>query len=223
MSLDSFGSRCSVFVLLVLGWGFALVLSSCAGQPSLGQVPGTPRTATVTTNPASKIPGTIPNTTQLTSSNPTTEAWQTQVTAQSTILYGRQGTVIARGQALKPTSLYHLKSYDIEEVDLPEPALLPVPVRNSAGIADHIENMAVDRFWRLRVYAEPGTFIMTSLPWIIWANDTMLDWSSSGGEGLAIIVFNSQLLPEGAYLGVSHGVAKAQDVLPIPIHYIKNP
>ena len=45
MSLDNFGSRCSVFGLLVLGWGFALVLSSCAGQPNLGQAPGTSATA----------------------------------------------------------------------------------------------------------------------------------------------------------------------------------
>lgn len=80
----------------------------------------------------------------------------------------------------------------------------------------------MDRFWRVRIRAVQPVFVGQSLRYDRWANDTLLGFAVGNRQALVLVVFDAQLLPEGASLAVSYGT-DPRDTLPERIHYTQKP
>jgi len=210
----------------VLGWGFALVLSSCAGQPNLGQAPGTSATANGTPTTPLEHPSPSGLSVPL---DPTEIALRQSTADLVNIMYRQPGTILAQGTNEKPVGGYQLKTYRLEEIISPRPMhfALQDNVRQLT-VGDEVSLQAPTRFqgkqireistiYRLTITG--GPFAETnSEVWPITVGTTYLGhgWPVPNEPGVRIVLYDLSLLPEGTTLSLS-GIQ-----LPEKLHFTKN-
>ncbi len=219
MSLDNLVPRVGSLALLVLGLGFALVLSSCASQPNLGQAPSTSATANVTpTTPLEHrvldVLGTTP------APGPTETVLRQLTTELFSIFYRQPGTILAQGTNQTPVGLYPLKSYRLEEVTLPR--LMSFATNDDTHqlyFGDEVtlqgpilvrgkKIIAISKIYRLTITG--GPFVETNFElWPITTDKIFLGNGATdyggpdGGYGIKIILSDLSVLPEGSVLSLS--------------------
>jgi hypothetical protein len=110
-------------------------------------------------------------------------------------LYRTTGKVIAEGKNGSPVGALKLKTYRIEEVELPQPANVEVNGRN----------LQVDRAFRVTITG--GPFPVRDLPAIIWLDDTPLKYAQESEDlsEVTAVTYDRSLLRDGAQISFSFG------------------
>lgn len=230
MSLDNFVPRCSVFGLLVMGLGFALVLSSCAGQPNLGQASG----ASATANVPPTMPLEHPTPSGVGAALDPTEIARRQLSTDLLqIFYHQPGTILAHGTNQTPVGWYQLKTYRLEAVTLPSP--LPFAIEadvHQVGVGDEVliqgpkliqgkKIITLSTIYRLTITG--GPFEQTSLErWPISVGNALLGYGGPDIEvpnwsEVKIVLYDIGLLQEGSTLSLSG------TELPEKLHFTSKP
>ncbi|HKP52109.1 MAG TPA: hypothetical protein VJ183_05610 [Chloroflexia bacterium] len=126
-------------------------------------------------------------------------------------LYHLPGTITAQGSNTTPSGAFQLKTYRIEEIELPEPVTFTELT---------IGNITVDRVWRIVITGGPFHVGQQSLVLYIDGKPVASGYvSSASGDGVQFILFDDALLQEGAMIGVSLTMGVPLVTLPETLHF----
>jgi hypothetical protein len=132
-----------------------------------------------------------------------------------------RGSTVASGSNDVATSMYSLKSYSVEEIGLPVPLTCSVQVVVNQQLT--AQSLTFDRFWRVSVVGERVDFPHAE-SWYIWSDSSIIGASGpgKGSEGdteLYTLIYDRQLLPEGATIGVTYGRAGIKETISEKLHF----
>ena len=140
------------------------------------------------------------------------------------LLYNGPANVIAQGTNTTPFSstVYTqvtLTTYRVEEVHLPnDETWLTILLHADGGLG--VGSVTFNKAWRVTIN---GTgFYAADTAWFMSASSQLLGVCISTADGLATIVYDRALLPEGARLGVSFGYS-GPAYLPETVHFLPIP
>ncbi|HEV2706969.1 MAG TPA: hypothetical protein VGV59_13660 [Pyrinomonadaceae bacterium] len=105
------------------------------------------------------------------------------------------GRVVGQGSNAAPRGLLKLRSYRVEEVQLPR--FTEVEVRG--------RRVAVDKAFRVSITG--GPFHVRALPAVIWVDDVALGYGieSEDLNEITVVTYDAEALREGASLYLSYG------------------
>lgn len=123
-------------------------------------------------------------------------------------VYRTKGKVMAEGKNADPVGRLKVKSYRIEEVQLPRSINVDIKGRN----------VAVDRVYTVTVTG--GPFLTRGNPPIIWIDDTPLKYAQQSVDLLELTAYtyDLSLLRDGATITVTIGESDARTTLPEKIN-----
>jgi hypothetical protein len=140
------------------------------------------------------------------------------------LLYNAPATIVAQGSNTTPVSstVYTqvtLTTYRVEEVHLPnDETWLTILPHASGGLG--AGSVTFNKAWRVTIN---GTgFYAADTAWFMSANSKLLGVGISTADGLATIVYDRALLPEGTRLGVSFDYGGLA-YLPETVHFLPTP
>jgi hypothetical protein len=124
-------------------------------------------------------------------------------------LYSRPGLIIAQGSNTTPTGTFQLKTYRVEEIELPGPTTFTDFT---------VGNITVDRVWRVTITGGPFHQGQQSLVLYIDGR-SIATGTDSAVDGAEFILFGDAILHEGAMLGVSTSLGVPIITLPETLHF----
>lgn len=129
-------------------------------------------------------------------------------------LYKTKGTIIAEGKNTNSVGDLKLKTYRVEEVQLPTAMNVNVNGRN----------LEVNRAYKVTITAGfPGAIPVRDLPAIIWIDDTPLKYAQESEDlsEVTAITYDRSLLRDGAEIAFSFGEKTGSyTVLPEKLNFI---
>lgn len=170
--------------------------------------------------------GSIPVFTPLRTPNPTEVAIFALDKYLEYVKRQQPGTFIARRTLTTPITLggatqpMTITGYTVEAVVMTSTVTHNVTVPGGAlGSQEHplaSEQRTFDRLWR--VVIDGGPFSETNMGWFVWIEDKMAGGTFKRNGSLVAIVFDRELLREGARIGLGSGT-NGPMYLPEPLHF----
>lgn len=112
---------------------------------------------------------------------------------RSQVLLKSPGKMIASGTNNKPVGALKLKTYQLEEITLPE----------AWDVKVEGQNRLVTKAWRLTIVG--GPFPVRDMPAFVWIDNKFLAYGDSTEKGLVAIVYDSSVFTNGAEIAISYG------------------